>query len=233
MSWTDRFCKSLELSKKEQSLCYQLASDFCDIITDLEKKGYLRSELKVKTGEKERVNSEYVIENLRKVTDGFNKFSLMYKENRKKIVELGKSYGLTAENLRYVYFSEMIFIFLQNIEAFRFALLFIMKLDKDKYLKKDTTLGTLLWRLKELRINKSDTLTDVDYALRNALSHGLFWLDVKGDSTYREPYLKYATDLTFKKINAIRIADLHSKMRKQAIYTLCLLYRILDWFSGT
>ena len=62
MSWTDRFCKSPELSKKEQSLCYQLASDFWELLSDLKKKGYLRSGLMLKKGEEERANSEYILE---------------------------------------------------------------------------------------------------------------------------------------------------------------------------
>lgn len=233
MVWIDKFCNSSELTKEERILCYQRARDFHDIMTDLDKKGYLRSDLRLKRGEEGRMNSEYVLENLREITDAFNKFAGIYtdKKTRKKFLELSKSYGLTEENLRYAYFSEMIFVFLQNIEAFRVFFLFIIKPNKDKYLNQKTALGRLLRRLRKLGIDKSDTLIDVDYELRNALSHGLFWLDAKKDSNDHKPCLKYATDLSFKQINKITIADLHSKMRKQAIYTVCLIYVIGDWFG--
>jgi len=206
----------------------------------LNKRGYLRSELRVKKGEEGRVNSEYVIENVRKVTDAFNKFSLVYgdKEKQSKILELSKSYGLTAENLRYVYFLEMISVFLQNIEAFRAFLLFIMKLPvpyfvkgKRKTINEKTTLGPLLKGLKESGIMKANTLNDIDYNLRNGLSHCLFWLEEQGDLEHSKPHLHYSKDITFKEIEGISIVDFHSKIRKQAIYTLCLLYKILDWFA--
>jgi len=205
---------------------------------DLDKKGYLRSELEVKKGEEGRVSSTNVLWNVRKVTHAFNMFFDMYvdktkpdsKQRLKKFLELNKPYGLTEEDLRYLLYSELIFVFLQNIEEFRFALLFIMKLDKDEYINEEATLGTLLWRLKELGINKSDTLTDVDYDLRNGLSHCLFWFDEKGDPEHPEPHLHYSRDINFKNVSWISITNLYSKTRKQAIYTNCLLNVIGEWF---
>jgi hypothetical protein len=236
MSWTEKLCK--ELPKEEQILCYQLASDFWDILTDLDKKGYLRSELKEKKGEEGRVNSGYVIENVRKVTDAFNKFNKMYgdKERQKKFIELNKLYGMTKTDLNYLLCSESVFVFLQNIEAFRAFLLFIMKLpihvkgNREK-IHGRTTLGELLKSLKKLGIKKVDALSDIDYKLRNGLSHGLFWLHEQGDSEHSEPHLHYSKDITFKNIKPISFADLLSKTRKQAIYTICLLYRIGEWFG--
>jgi hypothetical protein len=242
MSWMDKFCESPELTKAEQSLCYELASDFWEILTDLDKKGYLRSELKEK-GEEGRVNSEYVIENLRNVTGALNKFSSLYvdKAKQKKFIELNKPYGMTKTDLNYLFYSESVFVFLQNIEAFRAFLLFIMKLPirydikgKRKEIDSKIGLGTLLKSLKKLGIKKADTLSDkrndIDYNLRNGLSHCLFWLDEQGDSEHSEPHLHYSEDITFKKIKWISFDDLRSKTRKQAIYTNCLLSVIGDWF---
>ncbi len=238
MSWIDKFCK--ELPKEEQILCYQLADYFYDMIVDLDKKGYLRSELKVKKGEEGRVNSEYVIKNVRKVTDAFNKFSSMYsdKERQRKFIELNKPYGMTKTDLNYLFYSESVFVFLQNIEAFRAFLLFIMKLPihyevkgKKEKINSKTTLGKLLKGFKELGIRKTDALSDIDYNLRNGLSHGLFWLHEQGDSEHSKPHLHYSKDITFKNIKPITFDDLLSKARKQAIYTICLLYVIGDWFG--
>ena len=239
MSLTMNYCKSPELSKGEQKLCFQLASDFYDMIEDLDRKGYLRSELKLEKGEEERMHAMDVLKNVRKVTHAFNMFFDMYvdkikpdsKQRLKRFLELNKPYGLTEEDLGYLLFSTLIFVFLQNIEEFRFALLFIMKLDKDKDINEQTTLGTLLWRLKELGIKKSDTLTDVDYELRNGLSHCLYWFDENADSECSEPHLHYSKDIEFQSIDWISITDLYSKTRNQSIYSSCLLNVIGDWFG--
>ena len=234
VSWVDKFCK--ELPKEEQPLCYQLASDFRELLSDLKKKDYLRSGLMLKKGEEERANSEYILENLRKVTDAFNKFDKMYvdKERQKKFIELNKPYGMTKTDLNYLLYSESVFVFLQNIEAFRAFLLFVMKLPiyvkGRRMIHRKTTLGELLKRLKKLGIKKVDALSDIDYKLRNGLSHGLFWLHEQGDSEHSKPHLHYSTDITFKNIKLITFADLLSKMRKQAIYTICLIYTIGEWF---
>jgi hypothetical protein len=238
MSLTDEFCKSPDLRRKERILCYQLASDFQYMIHDLDNKGYLRSELKEEEGKEDRNKIMNVLWNVRKITHAFNMFFDMYvdkikpdsKHRLKKFLDLNRPYGLTEDDLRYLLYSQMIFVYLQNAEEFRTALLFIMELDKDKKINKKTTLGKLLARLKELKIKKAETLTDtegaiyVDYQLRNALSHGLFWFDDKGD-------LHYAKDVTFQNVSWTSLPDFYSKMRNQSIYTNCLLNVIADWFT--
>jgi hypothetical protein len=179
MFWIEKFCK--ELPKEDQPLCRQLGSDFRDLLSDLKKKGYLRSELKEK-------DSEYVIENSRKVTDAFNKFKEMYvdKERQEKFIEFNKPYGMTKTDLNYLLYSTSVSVFLLNIEVFRAFLLFILQLPipykkNPEYINCKTTVGKLLNRLKEMGIEKADALSDIDYELRNGLSHGLFWLHERGD----------------------------------------------------
>lgn len=245
MSLTDEFCKSPDLRKKERKLCVEVASKFYDMMKDLDEKGYLRSELSVRKGEEERIRSTNVILNVRKVTKAFNMFFNMYvdrvkpntKHRLKKFLELNKPYGLTKEDLNYLLISEMVFVFLQNIEEFRFALLFILKLpihysvdEKEKTVNRKTTLGTLLRSLEELGIKGIERLSDIDHNLRNGLSHCLFWFDQKGDVECPKPHLHYSEDITFKRVKWIRIADLYSKTRNQSIYTNCLLNVIGDWF---
>lgn len=238
MSLTYEFCKSPDITKEEQKICNRFASDLYELLGDLEKRGYLRSELKLKKGEEERKKFMNVMWNVRKVTHAFNMFFDIYVDKikpdsrlrLKRFLDMNKPFGLTEDDLRYLLYSEMIFVFLQNIEEFRNALLFGMKLDKDEYINEKTTLGTLLWRLKDLGINKSETLEDIDYELRNGLSHGLFWFDEKADQHHSRPHLHYSKDLTFKNIDWVSIADLYLKMRRQSIYTNCLLNVIGDWF---
>lgn len=236
MSLTDEFIRSLPAN--EQPFGSEIASNLIDIISDLDKKGYLRVELKEHSGEEDRNKIMNVLWNARKTTHAFNMFFDMYvdkvkpdsKQRLKKFLELNEPYGLTENDLRYLLYSQMIFVFLQNAEEFRTALLFVMKFDKDKKINKRTTLGNLLKRLKELEIKKAETLTDVDYELRNALSHGLFWFDEKGDLNHSKPHLHYSKDITFLNVHWISLADLYTKTRNQSIYTNCLLNVIADWF---
>lgn len=246
MSLTDKFCESPDLRERERILCHKLASNFHDILKDLNVRGFLRSELKLEKGEEERKNAMNVLWNVRKVTQAFNMFFDMYaekvktdsKERLKKFLELNKPYGMTEDDLRYLLYSEMIFVFLQNVEEFRFAFLFIMKLPiryvfngKKRTINQKTTLGRLLKSLDELEIRKADALENIDYKLRNGLSHCLFWFDEKGDSEHPEPHLHFSEDIAFKRIGWISIADLYSKMRNQSLYTNCLLNVIGDWFG--
>ena len=226
MFWIEKFCK--ELPKEDRPLCRQLGSDFRDLLSDLKKKGYLRSELKEK-------DSEYVIENSRKVTDAFNKFKEMYvdKERQKKFIELNKPYGMTKTDLNYLLYSTSVSVFLLNIEVFRAFLLFILQLPipykkNPEYINCKTTVGKLLNRLKEMGIEKADALSDIDYELRNGLSHGLFWLE-QGDSEHSKPHLHYSTDIAFKNIKLISFDGLLSKTKNQTIHTICLLYAIGDF----
>ena len=245
MSLTDEFCKSQDLRKKERKLCVETASNFYDMMKDLDEKGYLRSELSVRKGEEERIRSTNVIRNVKKVTKAFNMFFDMYvdrvkpntKHRLEKFLESNKPYGLTKDDLNYLLISEMVFVFLQNIEEFRFAMLFILKLPtrysvngKEKTINRKTTLGTLLRSLEELRIKGTDKLSNIDYNLRNGLSHCLFWFDEKGDTECSKPHLYYSKDISFKHVKLINIADLYTKTRNQSIYTNCLLNVIGDWF---
>lgn len=239
MSLTDDFCKSSDITKEERKICYEFASNILDLLKDLEKKGYLRSKLKLEEEGEERKNFMNVLWNVRKVTHAFNMFFDMYfdkvkpdsKQRLKKFLELNKDYGMTEEDLRYLLFSEMIFDFLQNAEEFRCALLFTMHLDKDKSINEKTTLGTLVWRLKDLGIKTSEALDVIDYELRNCVSHGLFWFHEKADEHHSKSHLHYSKDLTFMDIDFIDIGDLYLKMRRQSLYTNCLLNVIGDWFT--
>ena len=245
MSLTDDFCKSGNLREEEQKLCFDFALYIQELMVDLNNKGFLRSELRLDSQQDERMNFMKVLWNVRKITGAFNQFLDIYvdkikpdsKQRLKKVFELEKPYGLTEENLRYMLYSEMIFVFLQNIEEFRNALLFILKLpirvSKKRSINGKTTIGTLLKSLTELRIRNSERLNVIDCRLRNGLSHGLFWIDETKEQHFNRPHLHYVDDITFrsKEKNCIDIADLYLKTRTQSIYTNCLLNVIGDWFS--
>ncbi len=130
MSLTDKFCASIDLREEERYHCYQVASNFLDMLKDLQSKGYLRPNLEAKKNEKLIMN---VLFNVRKTTSAFNKLFDIYAEkvkvdSKQKLVSLKKLSEFTEEELTYLLFSEMVFIFLQCIEEFRSIILFILKL---------------------------------------------------------------------------------------------------------
>jgi len=158
MSWADKFCK--ELPKEDQQLCRQLTSDFWELLSDLEKKDYLLSFSSLDTNRHFKASN--VFENLREVTDAFNRFNEMYmdKERSKKFVELNKPH-VWHTNFNYLLYSLSVIVFLQNIEAYKAFLLYMMKLPiryevegktKTQKIHKKTTLGNLLKGIKELGI---------------------------------------------------------------------------------
>jgi len=229
MSLVDDFIKLLPPHEKLQAS--RMTSYLWDLIKDLDKKGYLRSDLAVEEREKNRLKFMKILENSNKTIHAFNMFFDMYvdkirKDSKQRLIrflELNREFGFTEEDVAYLLFSEMIFIFLTSIELFRVALLFAMKMDVDKDINEQTTLGTLFWKFKNFSIDKLDLIqSEIDIELRNSLSHGLYWIEKNAD-------IHYYTDITFQE-KLLRGSDLYSKMRKQSIITQLLLRIIGDWF---
>jgi hypothetical protein len=218
-----------------------MSADLLEMVRDLDSKGYLRSELRSRKGEK-RENFHRVLLNVRKVTNAFNVWFDNYvdrvkpdsKQRLRKIIEIGE---LSEEDAVYLLYTEMIFVFLQTIEEFRSALLSILKLpiqtEKNGKIAIHgrTTLNLLFESLEKLKIAKVNSLrTLIDIDLRNGLSHGLFWFSMR-DKECPETHLHYSRDINFSNICCVSIKELYLKTRKQSLYTNCLLNVIGDWFE--
>ena len=242
MSLTDENCNSNDLNNEEKLLCYKTALLFWEMLEDLEKRGYLRPDIRGKKGQKASFMN--VLQNVRKISNAFNVWFDVYvdkskpdsKQKLKKIMEIGE---ITEEEAVYLLFSQMIFVFLQSIEEFRSALLFILRLPisvekngkKHAIIKKTTTLNQLFIGLKKLGLKKADLLANlIDSNLRNGLSHSLFWFEMK-DNDCSQLHLHYSEDVEFSKISSpVSITELFLKTRKQSIITNCLVDIIGDWF---
>lgn len=241
MSLTDKYCDSNAVNSKEKALCYRTSLLFNEMLKDLEKKGYLRTELREIGGQ--RANITKVILNVRKITKAFNDWFDIYvdkakvdsKQKLKRIIEIGE---FSEEDAIFLLFSNMIFVFLQNIEEFRYTLLHVLKLPisvpNDRDIDEKTALKQLLTRLNKLGIKNANRLSKlIEGDLRNGLSHWLFWFEMK-DNDCSELHLHYSKDSEFKTIcGPIGISKLFENTRKQSMYTNCLLNVIADWFTGT
>jgi len=88
------------------------------------------------------------------------------------------------------------------------------------------TLGQLLEQLDKVTEKKSRYLSEkIDIQLRNALTHGLFW--IKGS------VLVYCKDITLRKPEEIIVPELWIKTREQSKIAQCLITFIADWYYGT
>jgi len=242
MSLTDEYCNSNAVNEKEKILCYRTSLLFCEMIKDLETKGYLRTELRGKNGQRELILK--TILNVRKITEAFNHWFDIYvdmakpdsKQKLKRIVEIGE---LSEEEAVILLFSNMIFVFLQNIEEFRYTLLHSLKLPisikaNNTKIDKRTALKQLLRGLNTLGIKNASELSKlIEGDLRNGLSHGLFWFERK-DKDCSETHFYYSKDTEFEEVcGPIGISELFEKTRNQSMYTNCLLNVIADWFENT
>lgn len=241
MSITDEYCDSNAVDDKEKILCYRTSLLFCEMLKDLETKGYLRTELRGKKGQREDILK--VILNVRKITETFNHWFDIYvdmaktdsKQKLKRIIEIAE---LSEEESVILLFSDMIFVFLQNIEQLRYTLLHTLKLPisvKDVgNIDQKTTLNQLMIRLNKIGVKNASELSKlIEGDLRNGLSHGLFWFERK-DKECSETHLHYSKGSEFTKIvGPVGISELFKITRNQSIYTNCLLNAIADWFENT
>ena len=157
------------------------------------------------------------------------------KQKLKRIIEIAE---LSEEEAVILLFSEMIFVFLQNIEQLRYTLFHTLKLPisvkNDGDIDKKTALNQLFIRLNKLGIKNACELSKLlEGDLRNGLSHGLFWFE-RNDEECSEIHLHYSKDSEFTKVvGPVGISELSKITRNQSLYTNCLLNVIADWFEGT
>ncbi|MHA2347034.1 MAG: hypothetical protein ACXACP_09970 [Candidatus Hodarchaeales archaeon] len=154
MSLTDEFIKVFPTD--ERLKVSKITSNLQEVLDFLNRKEYLRPELRGTQGEEERIEIMNVLENTLNMTKAFNMLFDMYVDKIKpdsekrlvRFLEINKPYGMTEEDIFYLLFSNMTNTFLVNAEEFRVALLFILKLpihySKGKTINNRTTLGRLL-----------------------------------------------------------------------------------------
>ncbi len=87
------------------------------------------------------------------------------------------------------------------------------------------TLGQLIRELENVAPRSKAIAKKIDVDLRNALAHGMFWME--------GIVLNYYEDIKMKKEKSIRIDHLWGKVREHSKITQCLIHFIADWYAGT
>lgn len=189
----------------------------------MEKQGYLRAELR---GGIERTNFPKILRDSDNLFEAYNMlFSIFGEKGRsKEFVEHNKKFGLYEKGFLYLFLSESISTFQRNVELFKNCFLFIFDLRRGFWAK--MTLGPFLEKLINVTgTNGQRIAQEIDVKLRNALAHGLFWMN--------GVELVYCEDVALKKQKRISLDKLWMKTRDQSIVSQCLIKFIADWFAGT
>ena len=143
------------------------------------------------------------------------------KEKSKKFAEHNREFGITERDLPYLLLTVTIYTFIINVELFKNSLLLVLK--KEQGFKEKMTLYPFLNVLARNTKDGYKIQKIIDVNLRNAFSHGLFWMKAE--------YLCYYEDISLKKLCQIRFDDFIMEARKHNI--LCqLLIRMIPQLSG-
>jgi len=165
--------------------------------------------------------------NFLKLIETTNRFARAYNMMQTIFEERGKSerfvehnrdeFGITAEDLPYLYVSQIIAVLITNAELFRNTMLEILKME-DGFFER-MGLGALLYELSEVSVRYGTELRDeIETVLRNAMVHGTFWID--GIFVY------YCEDMTLENPRTIRLDKLMNEVKRYNIIARCFIWLI-------
>lgn len=194
----------------------------------LQKKGYLRDTLRENT---ERTKFISVMKDSDRLSAAYNMLfhAFATKGLSRVFAEHNAQFGFDEDGVAYLFLSESISTVVRTSELFKNAFLYVLrtakKHSKDGFWSR-MTLGQLSESLNLSTNGLSMFLTDkMNVKLRNALAHGLFWLEGS--------MLVYCDDITLQKQSEIAVSELWIKTRQQSLILQCLLTFIGDYFQGT
>ena len=226
LSLVDEFINKID--KREQKQALEVVTTLEEVFDILKKKGHLRETLR---GDVQRRKFLNVMKDSNKLFAAYNMlFHVFEKKGRStKFAEHNKPFGFHEDGVAYLFLSESIATVVRSAEFFRNCFLYVLKTTKRRSVNgfwSNMTLGSLLKQLDKVTQKKSRSLTEkIDIQLRNALTHGLFWLEGS--------VLVYCSDITLRRQKEIIVPELWIKTREQSKIVQCLINFIADWYYGT
>jgi hypothetical protein len=222
MSLVDEFVSKLH--PKDQKRALESITILEDIFGILKSRGYLRESLRESP---ERAKFVNIMKDSNRLSASYIMlFQILERERlSKKFTEHNKEFGFDEEGVAYLILSESIATVLRTSEMFKNCFLFALKTE-GKPFSSQATLGTLFRKLEKITKNKSDYFAkEFDVDLRNALAHGLFWM--------QDGILVYCEDITLRKPKEIPLSELWIKAKDQSITLQCLINFVGDYYVGT
>jgi len=222
LSVVDDFISKLPREDRKHAL--EIIDELYAVFDVLKKKEHLRDDLR---GE-QRIKFLSIMKNADRLSASFNMLFQVFAKpkNSSRFVEHNEQFGFYEDGLAYLFLSESIATVLRTAELFKNSFLFVLKTAKNR--SKDAfwsnmTLGQLLGQLDKITQGKTQLFAQwIDINLRNALTHGLFWLE--------GTVLVYCSDITLREQKRIIVSDLWIRARKQSVVTQCLISFIADWY---
>lgn len=222
----------MSVSKEDRLFVAKTALEIWDILVDLEKKGYLKTTLQ----SEERRDFPEVLRTSDGLIDAFNMLfdipspqgEFIFGRN-KEFIKHNEPYGFSETRYVFLLLSESMSVFLRNVELFRACFLSVLNTKKkkgDPYpFWHDMGIGDLLIKLVTVCGCKVSEINNIDYSLRNALTHNLVWQ--KGFDIH------YSRDITFapEKRGTIRLDELWKKASYQSKVTQCLIKTMVEWYA--
>lgn len=225
LSLVDEFISKLDIEAQKQAL--EVVATLDEIFTILKTKGYLRDTLRANV---ERTKFVDIMKNSNKLFAAYNMLFKVFEKRgmSKKFTEHNKPFGFDEDGVAYLFLSESIATVLRTAELFKNCFLYVLKTTKKRSKNgfwSKMTLGDLLSQLDKVTERKSRYLTEkIDVQLRNALAHGLFWMEGS--------VLVYCRDITLGKPKDIIVSKLWIKAREQSKIAQCLITFVADWYYG-
>ena len=158
--------------------------------------------------DKEQISKTFnIINNLRENENYVNDF-----------LEKTKEY-LTTEDLFYLYFSQLVLLFLNYTELFKDFMIFYLKCSGDLPFNEKMTLSPFLDALEKSSLYGKYLKKEFNVKLKNALSHGLYHLETIKEN----PKIYYYSNLKkLDKPTIISLTEFHATMKKINLLFLIL-----------
>jgi hypothetical protein len=161
-----------------------------------------------------------IIQNKEQISKTFNIINNIFEDENSAndFIEKTKDY-LTNERLFYLYFSQLVLLFLNYTELFKDFLIFYLRCSGDLPFKEKMTLSPFLDALERVSPYGKYLKNEFNVMLRNALSHGLYHLEkIEGS-----PKIYYYSSLKkLDKPKVISLAEFHVLMKKINLLFLIL-----------
>jgi len=220
---------------ENKTLAIEIAKELSDLLRALEKDGLLREKLSGTAQEKRQIIIE-AQKNNDAILATFNKYYTFYfkLEQREKYLEFMRSNGFTDLDLMHLLHTQMIFVFLANMETFKNFINLILKDSAN------LTLGHLfgkkgcltnLYAQKRIVAERHEgkiVAKRLDIQLRNAFSHYTFTEEGKNICCYISRKEEKNIILTQRKIPS---SDLYNKTIEVSLMKAILGCLIADWYD--
>jgi hypothetical protein len=217
----DNFFDPNVLSPREKQYYDKMKPIIGKILADLKYQCLLEQK---KSIENEQIIA--IIQDKEKISKTFDAINNVNKKEKyvNDFLEKTRDY-LKKEDLSYLYFSQLVLLFLNYTELFKDFFIFYLKCSGDLPFKEKMTLSTFLDTLEKCSPYGKYVKNEFNIMLRNALSHGLYYLEKNGENS-RIYY--YSTLKTLDEPKKISLTEFYETMKKINLLFIILSESFLE-----